>query len=814
VVVPARVALDPGAGFDAVVNHELAHVLARDVTWVSALRGPLWLFVPVAVAASVPLFNRTEFSFAQAELLVLVVFLVGVLTLLAAALLRLREHEADRYAARAGSGPELLALLDRATGAAGPPPATRLGRLRALAGRPLARHPGPADRVRALDRPGGAYEGGWAQAAAVGFAAITAMGTVVTLAGAFGSRWFAWGGAAVANAAGTGVLALLIPSLFRRARRRADPQWWRPVTGVAVGVALGAFVSPAGSANGQIAYPLVWPGSFGRAVVGVAVVAAFAAGAVALAAGAAALAAGAARPRTVRLAQVAVAGVAFLAMWPAGPLAAFLSAPDELRSWLAYGMARNGWPVAAAVALLAYALPVAWARRPGIDTGRRSPWLVAGVATVVAGTVVAGTAVAGTAAILIEPAAAGLGAELRAQQQRWWVCVAAGVAVLAVIALATPRPYGWPRAVLAATGTTAAATAVHYGYARWAGRPGEPDSSAWDLVVAPVWLSVAVVLLAPLLVPMAGRLGARAPVPASPVTGSPVTGSPVTGSRAVASGGVASGRVASGRVASGRVASGRVASGRVAVITAVSVTAVLVSAAALAVVGVGVPGGTAMSARQAAIAAITARYDAMRHPLPAERAERVAKSAVLLVPPDWSPVDPGPVGEGLVAPTVPISEPSCEPLIRERFLAVGKPHLRSTGKSTYTSNSSDGDLKYTDLTVTVYSYGADVAERVLTAARDARRACSSFVLGDPPVSFDFVVRQATPPGIGELSWRYDSSMSAVVNGEPVTGRNAYAMVAVGYTVIVVHVLALREPLDEELLRRVLSNAEYVLLNNV
>lgn len=48
VVLPAAVAVahaDP-ARFDPVVAHELAHVLARDVAWASAVRGLIWLPVP------------------------------------------------------------------------------------------------------------------------------------------------------------------------------------------------------------------------------------------------------------------------------------------------------------------------------------------------------------------------------------------------------------------------------------------------------------------------------------------------------------------------------------------------------------------------------------------------------------------------------------------------------------------------------------------------------------------------------------------------------------------------------------------------
>ncbi|WP_127501779.1 M48 family metalloprotease [Actinoplanes solisilvae] len=92
VVVPARLALGPEERFDAVVTHELAHVLARDVTWVSALRGPVWLLPPAFVLAIVPLVGRVGFSPRVITAAAGVMLLAVVIALLAAALLRLRER--------------------------------------------------------------------------------------------------------------------------------------------------------------------------------------------------------------------------------------------------------------------------------------------------------------------------------------------------------------------------------------------------------------------------------------------------------------------------------------------------------------------------------------------------------------------------------------------------------------------------------------------------------------------------------------------------------------------------------------------------
>jgi Zn-dependent protease with chaperone function len=683
IVIPARMALGPGGEFDAVVGHEIAHVLARDVTWVSALRGPLWLFVPVAAVASLPLFDRDGRPPAPVTILIRVVLLVAAVTVLARALLRLREHEADRYAARGGAAADLVGLFSRASPEGGQP---RPGRLGAWARRLLARHPDPADRVLALRHTGRAFEGGLAQSLAVGFVAMMAMGTVAIMAETFDPRWYSWGAGAIASAAGAGVVATVFPSLIRRARQPASrPQWWRPVVGVAIGIVLGAFVSPVVTTTGQLRYPLVRPDRIGLTALAVVVLALSVAGVVALAISLAVLVAPAERPVVARIGLATAGLVAFAGMWPVGPAAALLDTPNDLRYWLTYGLVRNVWPALAVVLLLAY-LPLARQRTRTRDTARerRLPWLVAVIAAVIAA----------TAAILVNPATAGLNAALRAQQQRWWICTLAGVVVLAAVALTEPWPYAWARAVLASTATTAAANAAHYLYAQLAGRPAEPDASAANLGVAPVWLWYATVLLAPALVSIAST----AHTPA------------------------------------------RGWSLRFALAGTAAVTPVV----ALGVVVVGVPGGVAMNAQQRQIASIAARYAALRHPLTDERAERVAKAAVLVLPSTWDAVDSGPVGEGIVSPAVPVSSASCVPLVRESFLASGQSHLRATGKSTFNS-SRTGSLKFTDLTITVYSYDSAVVETILTGARDSRRACSAFSLVDPGVSLDFLVEQATRP---------------------------------------------------------------------
>jgi hypothetical protein len=55
-------------------------------------------------------------------------------------------------------------------------------------------------------------------------------------------------------------------------------------------------------------------------------------------------------------------------------------------------------------------------------------------------------------------------------------------------------------------------------------------------------------------------------------------------------------------------------------------------------------------------------------------------------------------------------------------------------------------------------------------------------------------------------------MSATVDTSRISGAGAYVMIAAGYSMIVVYMSAMLEPLDEQLLDSVLTNALYTLLH--
>lgn len=449
VVLPAAVAIRYAdrSRFDPVVCHELGHVLARDVTWVAAVRAVLWLIVPavlIAVAAELDVSGLSSIPIAA---LVRTVLLVAVTVVLSAYLLRLRELSADLHVTRSGLADELVGLLSRA------PAGTRTGPLRRL----LARHPAPADRIAAVRDTERTFEGGFVQGMVTGVVATIAAGAAGSLVWSLASQ----SDLSVLPAAAAGLLLGLglVPSLRRRAeldlRTGAAGRWWRPVLGVAIGLATGRFVFPPGGPTSSSDFPApsteLAEGLFGALLLAVA-----GAGAATLCAAMARLLAGreatttstttgtrpptstipdtgpepttstTTRTGTLLAARAAgrpgMSGVALRAFvyvaasatcaaifWPLAFIASNLSAPTLVRFWLVYGLPSEPWP------LLALALPVACAallpRRPARDAGAASavpapaPTATTAGTTPAAGPGAVQTPVAGSGAVQTPPAA-------------------------------------------------------------------------------------------------------------------------------------------------------------------------------------------------------------------------------------------------------------------------------------------------------------------------------------------------------------------------------------------------------------------------
>ncbi|MER7419410.1 M48 family metalloprotease, partial [Micromonospora peucetia] len=491
VVLPAAVAVayaDP-ARFDPVVEHELAHVLARDVAWASAVRGLIWLPVPAVLAAG--LLEVAFFGLNATYLAALgrAAVIAVVAALLAAGLLRQREREADRYAADAGHAEHLAALLR--AGTARP---TRRRRL-------LARHPAPATRAAALGRPA-EPPGGWTHGLAVGAVAMLAMSSADALVRDLFLTAQATAGPPVAVWVGSVLLNLgLLPALLRRAAAGAG-DWWRPVLGVATGFAVTAFIATA----------LPVPGSSGvtaradlSAVLLVATLAGALAAAVAglcvlLARLAVALRPGPAGWRSATYLVAVAAGVAVL--WPLPAVASVSTDGQVARTWLVFALPRTGWPLLALLVPLLVGLLLRDGHRwPGATLhadvrkrpARRWDRKVA-AAVLIAVLIGAGAAVLWTE--LFPPNT--LAEANRMAQKRWLLCALTGWAVLVVLALG--RHTGVGRALTAGWVAGAVAALSQYLHALLTGRVDGLDTVEAHLLAPVVWLGYLVAFTLPFLV--------------------------------------------------------------------------------------------------------------------------------------------------------------------------------------------------------------------------------------------------------------------------------------------------------------------------
>ena len=249
IVIPPKMAgfaaRDPSS-FDPVVLHEMAHVHARDVSWVSSVRHITWITLPVVALACLPqIFDVGGGQFSGMVVLQAVVFVAGT-ALIARELLRRREIEADRQAARWLDSPEpLCRLLDTGRRAAHAKP----GGPGQWWSRTLARHPSPTTRIAALRNPLGRQDGGFVYTLVAGVVAVMAMNTSYFLTWTLDQMDSGWLPARVSAVVAAIVLGFsLTPALVRRAARARGTgtaaAWWQPVAGTASGMLLGALIPP------------------------------------------------------------------------------------------------------------------------------------------------------------------------------------------------------------------------------------------------------------------------------------------------------------------------------------------------------------------------------------------------------------------------------------------------------------------------------------------------------------------------------------------------------------------------------------------
>ncbi|QGN48131.1 M48 family metalloprotease [Micromonospora sp. WMMC415] len=785
VVLPAAVAAahaDP-ARFDPVVRHELAHVRARDVAWVSTMRGLPWVVLP-AVLAVAALRPRDNWP-AVTPALVRSAILVAAIALLAAALLRLREHAADRLVADDGGPDPLAALLAQApagTGRAGP---------RRLLRRALGRHPDPTARIAALSAPAATFDGGFTHALVTAVVTVTAMGAANGVAHALDATRDASGPPAVV--AGLLFGLGLTPALFRRAtaNRGADGAgvWWRPVAGAAAGFVAGAFLLPVTSGIDAVAFPggTTDPGS---ALSNAAVTAVAGTSLTVLCVLVARLLADAApspdvRDRTWRaVSYLAVGAVVAPAVW-AVPVAsqAVRSPRGYVHDWFVFFAPTVWWSLSALVPL---ALAVLLRRRAG-----RGWWRVPALAA--AGATLAAAAVA---AVHAARHPARTVAELMAVlQDGQWAAALAGWAVLVALGVRRRR-HAVSTAIVAAWTTTAAVGVALHVQSLVAGLPPNLWRFRMHAVAPLVWLLYLTVLTVPALAAVAAvrsrkpRTASRTPPPPPPPAAARSVPAEVSG------GGTdpvhAARRWAAPLGASGvALALALLASGPAAALLRAPGTARYAAAAA-------VTGSPSPTARPPAPppprpghAADPGRLLTKTEAETAARAVKPALPAHWLSKP-WSK-----------APENPITPDTCLPFVRDRFLDPLTPHERVDTTLRYETRPGPVPLASTTLEVGVTSYADRVPATVLTQAEAERAACRRFVTrGEPPITVDVVPGAA--PGLGEQSWRVDLRMSAAGSGMTLTGTSAYILIRIGHNLVSVQMTAVMEPLDDNLLRQAVT----------
>ena len=428
IVIPPKTAVaarDPSR-FNPVVLHEIAHVRARDVSWVSSVRHITWITLPIVALACIPqIFDAGGGRFSGTVVLQAAVFAAGT-ALVARELLRRREIEADRQAIRWLRSPdELIRLLEAGRQAVHAKP----GRAGEWWSRPLARHPSPSARIAALQDPLGKQDGGFVYTLVAGVVTVMAMNTSYFLTWALDEVDGGWLPARVSAVVAAVVLGFsLTPALVRRAtraRRTGTPAaWWQPVAGTTSGMLLGALIPP-GTTPGATASILA--GMDLRRVLITLFLAGAGAGLATLTASLASLAADG-RPHRWPAARTAwltatICGCSAAALWP---IPGFTT-DQTWRHWVTDILPADQWHWLVIPYLGTALLLTAKDWRP---SGRDAAMLV--ITPVCAAVVGATLFLARVHLAAIAP----YDAVVRVTEERWWACALTGWVVLVILVLA------------------------------------------------------------------------------------------------------------------------------------------------------------------------------------------------------------------------------------------------------------------------------------------------------------------------------------------------------------------------------------------
>jgi Zn-dependent protease with chaperone function len=727
VVIPVKTALSHGdrQRFDPVLLHELAHVRARDVSWVSTVRGLALVTIPVLALATAPEVFGSQSLLVPSTFVIQACAFVACSLLLAAALLRYREIEADRQAVRwLGTPAPLHAALD---------PAARLTSAKASRWRgPLALHPSLAARITALRDPLGTHTSGFAYALATGAVTAMVMNTAYFIAWTFDNSQSGLLPARVSAGAGGLMLGLgLTPALLHRtARARAagvPVSWWQPAAGAALGLFLGSLIPP-GTALGAVVSLFLGQGLTGLAIAGV--LACVGAGVVALTVGLASLATAtataAARVPGWLTASLTLVTSCFTAA-VLFPVPGFNFSLTE-RFYLVFALPDDHWR------WLALPYPVAAA----VLTVRSRRWRLAAAATAsLAGPLLAAT----VTAVLFFPhdhltAGSPPASVTRITQEQWWVAVFAGLVVLIVLALGRGIP-GLASASVSAWLTTLLVGVECAVYGSATGGSSNIGTLTALLVTPSVWLLY-------LAVPVSCLALVRGRAPAALTRQWTLPVAAFAGAACVA-------------------------------------VAVLAAGLAGLIVPVAQPDqvpvyGSALPGTRQLIGTVTPSGA-----LTSAAARMIIARVGEALPSDWTadsaaPSSPAP-GSASAGPAT-VTPAACASLINDGFVnALPHPLTQAQGQYTILPGFFDG---IDTLQVSVTSYASSGAARLLAATDRELRACPRYTITDSAGSVTATVHQVAVTGLPVPAWR----AAAAESFRGVSEVTTWVELAIGHNLVV------------------------------
>ncbi|MEU7751206.1 M48 family metalloprotease [Micromonospora sp. NPDC049171] len=767
VVLPAAVAVayrDP-ARFDPVMQHELAHVQGRDVRWVSAVRGLLWLVVPAVAVASVSEIRAVGLPEITVVTAIRALVLVLVSALLRALVLRLREHEADQQVSRSGDATALVRLLEAAAATRPQHP----GWLRRL----FARHPTPQRRAAALRAGQRVSVDGPLQAAVTGAVAAIVAGAAApaALTLAFDRDLSVLSAALVGVLLGFG----LTPALHRRALTGAPSRRWLPIVAAAAGLAVGGFVFPTGTASAGTSFPT------GTNSLGVSLWGAILSALAGMVAGTACtvlagLAARRGPDRFTRLRRgltyLAAAATVTAICWPLPRLAPGLEWPVSIRTWLVYALPDAPWP------WLGLALPTAVVALIG---WRRLA--TRAVLSVVAVTGLIGASLASAQALTHPPAT--LDAAVALLQQRGWICTLAGWAALVVLAVGRGDP-GVGRALVAGAGVAALTGTSQFVHQVVSSRTVDATLLRLYVGVPVIWWFYLAVLTTPILIglsALAGRFGQRPGPIGQPARRdgtrarvwqvlAPVTAALLVGAAALV--GLPGGPVL--------LPTATPATTAPAVVGVPSPTTVAPSANASPGTPAGADPGRVLTAAEAgaAASAVRAKLPAFWKPEPQQQDTGESRSVV--------------------------KPAACRQLATDDFLRRITPDKRVDEIRGFATRKSPSSISGSTVIVIVTSYAHPVPDTLIDEAEAARAACTRFTATTPGGSpVRFTVSAQPTPQVGEESWRVRYDLASGSGSSKITGTTLYSLVRLGHNLVVVQLTAIAEPPDEAVFEAAVSS---------